>query len=289
MRNSTYNGFINVLKPSGPSSGDIVGRIKRLSGGCKCGHFGTLDPLAAGVLPIALGKATKLFDRLALKRKKYRAKFKFGIETETGDTEGKITNKGTVPDINKIKDILPQFTGKIAQTPHNYSAIKIGGRKACDMARQGIEVNLKSREIEIYNIELINSIDKDEHIFDIECSAGTYIRSLCRDIAAALGTVGCMTMLIRLYSGKFDIKDSITLEEIEEQKNFDSLVLPITYPLNSLSRKAIDSVYYTNLCNGMAVKYEGEDEKETLVYCRDELFGIGNIVNNTIKVHINLK
>lgn len=241
------------------------------------------------MLPIAVGKATKLFDKLALKRKKYRAKFKFGTETETGDTEGAITKSGRIPDKDEILNALHRFTGKIMQTPHNYSAIKIGGKKACDMARQGIMPQLKSREIEIYKFELFCGVSADEYIFDIECSAGTYIRSLCKDLAGCLNTVACMTMLIRLCSGAFDIKDSITLEEIEEKEDFNRILLPVTYPLSNIKSISADSVCYDKIYNGVPIEYDDNDENEVLVYCREEFFGIGEIKNGLLKVCVNLK
>lgn len=288
MQNFIYNGFINILKPSGPSSGDIVARIKRLTGGAKCGHLGTLDPLAAGVLPVAIGKATKLFNHLALKRKKYRAVFTFGNQTDTGDSEGIIIQTGKIPSENEVQGIIPLFIGKILQTPHIYSAIKIGGRKACDMARQGIDVQIKSREIEIYNLKLI-SVAENNFIFDIECSAGTYIRSLCIDIAKKLDTVACMTMLIRLSSGVFNINNSITLEEAKEETDISKLITPITYPLGYMESVILDDKYYKEVNNGVKIKYYAKDSNEILVYCKSEFFGIGSIKNNILKVDTYLR
>lgn len=289
MQNSIYNGFFNILKPSGPTSSNIVTKIKRMLGGVKTGHMGTLDPLAAGVLPIAVGKAPKLFNILTFKRKLYRAEFDFGIETETGDTSGKIT---LIEDVNitseKINEVINNFTGKINQTPHKYSAIKIGGFKAYDLARQGKDFDIKSREVIIYNLKLIRS-NGNKHTFDIECSGGTYIRSLCRDIAKQLNTVATMTMLIRLKSGCFDINNSILLEDLENIENKINLMLPINYPLSDYIKIYIDSINYKALLNGAEIYCNENDNNDVLVYCKNEFFGIGNIKDKRLKVDINLR
>jgi tRNA pseudouridine55 synthase len=287
MSDANLNGFFNILKPSGPTSSDIVCRIKKLTK-AKCGHLGTLDPLAAGVLPVAVGKAVKLFDLLAFKKKKYRARFSFGTETDTGDSEGRITAYGRIPDYGEVKSAAESFKGKIMQTPHNYSAIKIGGKKACNMARRGDVFELKSREIEIYNLDIIDYENKD-FTFDIECSAGTYIRSLCRDIAKVLNTCACMTMLIRLESGAFDIKSAITLEDIENAEDFKSLLLPLEFPLKDMKKIYAEKRFYKKLYNGVPIQYDGADEDKALVYCNDELFGICQVKNGILKVNINLK
>lgn len=289
MQNSFYNGFFNILKPSGPTSSDIVGRIKRKTGGLKTGHLGTLDPLAGGVLPIAVGKATKLFDLLVFKKKKYRAIFSFGYETETGDTQGVVISKnGKIPTSDEVNKVLNQFTGKILQKPHKYSAIKIGGFKAYDLARRGEDFTIKSREVEIYNLKLISN-NGNNFTFDIECSGGTYIRSLCCDIAKALDTVACMTMLIRLSTGLFDIKNTITLEDAENSENIFSLMLPLDFPLQGYEKIEVENSNYKKLENGVEIDFLNENKEKVLVYCKNEFFGIGSVKNNRLKVLINLR
>lgn len=283
------SGFINVLKPSGPTSSDIVVNIKRLLGNKKVGHLGTLDPLAAGVLPVAVGKATRLFDYLTYKKKKYRAKFTFGILTDTADAAGNIIEtSNNIPKLNDVQDAVNHFKGNIIQIPPKYSAIKIGGRKAYDMARQGVEFNLSGREISIYNLEITDN-NKNEFTFDIECSGGTYIRSLCTDIAKYLNTAAYMSMLIRLSSGCFDIKDCITLEDIESEKNRQNLLIPMEFVLKDLKRFNIDDIFYKDLSNGVPVFTDNADEINLLIYCKNEFFGIGNINNNNIYIKTNLR
>ncbi|HEY8423963.1 MAG TPA: tRNA pseudouridine(55) synthase TruB, partial [Clostridia bacterium] len=186
-------GFVNFLKPPKMTSAQAVALIKKLSGGQKCGHMGTLDPFACGVLPIALGKAAKLFDYFVQKEKVYRAVFKFGVQTDTYDLDGNIiktdNKKITLEQINRI---LPDFVGTISQLPPGYSAKRINGKRAYELARSGQDVNLKPVEVKIYKISAQELAD-NEFIFDITCSGGTYIRSICRDIAQKLDTCAVMT------------------------------------------------------------------------------------------------
>lgn len=306
--NSIYSGyksgFINVLKPSGPTSFDIVDRIRKLLNVKKVGHLGTLDPLAAGVLPIAIGKANKLFEELAFKKKRYRAVFTFGKETDTADSDGFVTKRdGRIPTEEELLTVLGKFRGTISQKPHRYSAVKISGVKSCDLAREGLEVDLsyKSREVEVYKLEFIRKEDAD-FMFDIECSAGTYIRSLCCDIAEELKTYAYVSMLIRLSSGDFNIADSVTLEEMAEG-DISAYILPITFPLKHLCRINVPERYYKMLSNGMSVPVQEESiiahsttqnklhstMQKTLVFCKGEFFGIGNVEAGRLKLDINLK
>lgn len=308
MQNSIYSGyksgFINVLKPSGPTSFDIVDRIRKLLKVKKVGHLGTLDPLAAGVLPIAIGKANKLFEELAFKKKRYRAVFTFGKETDTADSDGTVTKRdGHIPTEEEVMAVLGKFRGTISQKPHKYSAVKISGVKSCDLAREGHEVDLsyKSREVDIFKLELIRREGPD-FTFDIECSAGTYIRSLCCDIAEELKTYAYVSMLIRLSSGDFDISDSVTLEELAEGDLY-AYIMPITYPLKHLCRIDLPDRYYKMLSNGMSVPAQVENInahstmqrelhstiQKILVFCKGDFFGIGSIDGGRLKLTINLK
>ena len=206
------DGILIVDKDEGKTSFDVIRDVRKKYNEKKVGHIGTLDPLASGVLPILMGKATKLSDYLMEHSKEYIAKIKLGELTETGDREGKIIKTQDVPkDINseKIKNILNEFLGKTYQTPPMYSALKIDGKKLYELARSGQEIERKPRKIEITDIDLINydSI-KNEISYKVSCSKGTYIRVLSEDIAKKLGTLGYMTYLRRTRVGNFTLADS---------------------------------------------------------------------------------
>ena len=217
------NGIIIINKNQGYTSHDIVHKIKKISKE-KVGHTGTLDPMAQGVLPILIGKATQCSKYLINHDKIYKVKLKLGIKTDTADSEGNIIEKTEIsPEIlneKKILQAINSMKGKQEQIPPIYSAIKVNGKKLYEYARKGQEVEIKPRQIEIYNI-ILNNIDKENKIIEytVNCSKGTYIRSLCEDIAKKLGTIGYMENLIRLKAGEFSIENSITLEEILNAEN----------------------------------------------------------------------
>ena len=211
------SGFINVIKPTGMTSSDVVFAVKKKLKIKKIGHLGTLDPAATGVLPIAIGKATKFFDYFLNKDKVYIARVKFGIETDTLDSFGTVVKKD-----NKIvskEEILTHtatFIGRIEQYPPKYSAIKINGKRACDLARENIEFEIKPKQIEVYSIEILNEFGNNEYLFKVHCSAGTYIRTLFSDIAYSIGTISTTTAILRTKSGRFDIASATALDEINE-------------------------------------------------------------------------
>lgn len=213
------NAIINLNKPTGMSSFLAVKKVARLLGVKKAGHMGTLDPLGTGVLLVGVNKGTKLFDEYLKKIKTYVAVFHFGYETDTLDSEGSIINQNdTVVTENDIREILPVFVGRQLQMPPAFSAKKINGKKACDLARKGEAVELKPKEIEIYKIDLIRSFGNNNFQFEITCSSGTYVRSICRDIACKLSTYGTMLSIIRTKCGSFDISNSCTLADIQNEK-----------------------------------------------------------------------
>lgn len=211
------DGFLNVLKPPGMTSHDIIGCLRRIYGMKKIGHAGTLDPAAAGVLPVAFGKATRLLEDMADVDKSYRAQVILGQRTDTGDDTGEILEKSdfAMPDEACLKEALMKFSGVIEQVPPAYSAIKINGKKACDLARQNIAVELKTRQITIYAISLVR-LTKDGFIFDVSCSKGTYVRSLCEDIGKELLLPATMGLLLRTRVGSFKLQEAVTLEEIAD-------------------------------------------------------------------------
>ena len=214
------NGIIAVNKPTGMSSSLAVQIVKRAIKPQKIGHMGTLDPLGSGVLLLGVNKGTKLFDEYLNKTKTYRAVFYFGKETDTLDSEGIVINKNQVTvTFDQVKDVCKKFVGEFDQMPPKYSAKKINGQKAYDLARQGKEFELKTRRVNIYSCEVLYQVAPNTFMFEITCSGGTYIRSICRDIAYSLSTYGTMLAIIRTTCGSFDISQAYTLEEIK-QGNF---------------------------------------------------------------------
>ena len=213
------SGFVNIIKPTGMTSSDVVIKVKKILGLKKVGHLGTLDPAASGVLPIAFGKATKFFDYFLKKDKVYVADVKFGVLTDTLDSFGSLAHNEQVDiSIGDIKGVLGDFIGNIQQIPPKYSAIKINGKKACDLVRMGQDVEISPREIRIYSIDLLDEIEKNVFRFKVHCSAGTYIRSLFNDIAGRLNTVATTPVIIRTKSGLFEIDNAVTIEELQSVK-----------------------------------------------------------------------
>ncbi|WP_110952949.1 tRNA pseudouridine(55) synthase TruB [Anaerosinus massiliensis] len=243
-----YNGFINILKPPGMSSHDVVSFIRRTYGMKKVGHAGTLDPAAAGVLPIALGKATRLIEYLVDADKMYRAEVTFGYATDTGDITGNIVEElydFEKPTLETINDVLKSFLGENHQLPPMYSAIKINGVKLYDLARKGMSIDRPTRKIFIKQINLIEH-RTSSFLFDVQCSKGTYIRTLCFDIGVKLGLPSVMSFLIRTRVGDFQLENAFIIEEITKNplqaiQTLDSVLshMPrITLPIN-LAQKFI--------------------------------------------------
>lgn len=285
------DGFINVLKPSYMTSSDVVvkvrGILRRFYGEkIKVGHLGTLDPGGAGVLPVAIGKGTRLFSYCDDSVKIYRAGFKFGVETDTLDSFGKITNTcDKIPTFDEILAVLPSFIGKIAQLPPNFSSISVNGKRAYDLARAGKDFTLSLREIEIFDIKLLYEEDGN-FVFDIVCSSGTYVRSIVRDMAAALGTVGFMSFIIRLKSGKFDIENAVTFDEISE--NPEKYILPVGYFLSDYKKFNVPDVLADKVLNGVKVKLKKLPKGNFAVFVRGELLGIGTEEDSCLCVKTRL-
>lgn len=217
------DGIINVYKERGYTSHDVIAKLRGILRQKKIGHTGTLDPEAQGVLPVCLGKATKVCDLLTDKTKTYQAVLLLGKVTDTQDTTGAVLEEHPVTcSQDEVKDCIAGFIGTIEQVPPMYSALKVNGKKLYELARQGIEVERKSRTITIESIS-IEQMELPEVTITVTCSKGTYIRTLCHDIGSRLGCGGCMKELLRTQVGPFSIADSVTLSEIERYRDEDRL------------------------------------------------------------------
>jgi tRNA pseudouridine55 synthase len=291
------DGIIIINKTKGCTSHDIVYKIKKMLNE-KVGHTGTLDPMAEGVLPILVGKGTLASKYLINHDKKYIVELQLGTKTDTADGEGKIVKQQPVNKeiltTKNIEKILQSFVGKQEQIPPIYSAIKINGKKLYEYARKGQEIELKPRKIEIYNIKLINySVEEKQIKFEVFCGKGTYIRSLCEDIAIKFGTVGYMKSLKRIQVGDFKIEDSITIDELNNiiQKNeLDKTKTIIT--LEKLFEK-IPSIRLDNrklelFLNGVMLTQKQNEGVYKIYNQKDEFIGTGTIKDNLLKRDIIL-
>ncbi len=257
---TSLHGWLILDKPLGITSADGVARIKRVLRQLgypktKIGHGGTLDPLATGVLPIALGEATKLAGRMLDATKAYRFTVAWGTSTATDDAEGAVTATSPVrPDTAAITAILPQFTGPITQTPPAYSALKVDGQRAYKLARAGEVVELASRNLVIHHLALLDT-EPDAATFEVTCSKGTYVRSLARDLALALGTVGHVSLLRRTRAGPFSLDDAITLDKLAgfAQDALEQAVQPLTAGLDDIPAFAVSPEAALALKQGRAL------------------------------------
>ncbi|MEP4703963.1 MAG: tRNA pseudouridine(55) synthase TruB [Hyphomicrobiales bacterium] len=267
------SGWIIFDKPLEMTSTQAVGKLKWLFNANKAGHAGTLDPLATGLLPIALGEATKTVPFVMDGEKVYRFTVKFGEETNTDDTEGEVTETSTHrPSDAEIEAVLPNFIGDIMQVPPAFSAIKINGERAYDKARNGEEVVLDARSISVHSLTLIERIDDDQVTFEAECGKGTYVRALARDMARQLGAFGHVTALRRVVVGPFNEEDMISLEFLEELRHktpeftemalnghFDDVLLPVQTALDDIPVLAVNSKDAVRLKRGQSVLLRGHD------------------------------
>lgn len=272
------DGILVVNKPLGKTSFNMVAQTRKEFHTKKVGHIGTLDPMASGVLPILIGNCTKLSDYLMDHDKDYVAIIKLGQSTNTGDQEGEIVEEKDVDenifDETKIEEVLNSFIGESEQIPPMYSAIKINGKKLYELARAGQTVERKPRKIHITSIKLVNiDKNKNEIEFKVTCSKGTYIRTLCEDIAKKLGTIGYMSKLTRTRVGEFKIEDEGKLISLEE--------LLVKNPSRDL-----DDNEYKKLSNGIMLDFEGKANNESNLDCfvklyhNKEFVGVGKIEDN---------
>lgn len=262
------NGWVIIDKPLDVTSTQVVGRVRRVFNARKGGHGGTLDPLASGILPIALGEATKTVPMIQDGRKGYRFKIRWGAETDTCDLEGKVVETSDHrPSEDEVGAMLPSFVGTIEQTPPIFSAIKVNGERAYDLARRGEEVTLKSRKIDIYDFRCTAHGPDGDSEFEITCGSGTYVRSLARDFARALGTFGHVSALRRTFVGAFDETRAISLEKLEAlghgARAFEHL-LPVETALDDIPALAVTAEETARIKRGQEVVVVGRAIKGPL-------------------------
>ena len=279
-------GVLVVNKPEGITSHDVVGKIRKLYGTRKVGHTGTLDPLATGVLVILLGRAAKAAEYLVADRKTYKARLTLGFTTDTEDITGKVLSEcDKIPSYEEIKGACGKFLGKIKQIPPMYSALKIDGKKLYDLAREGIEVEREARDIEIFQLECTPTNKENEYELLVECSSGTYIRTLCADIGAFLGCGAVMSALHRVVAGGFVIENAHTIEELAELEMSERLEL--LAPTESLFEE-LDAVklpaFYEKLCRSGCEIYQSKIKTAQKVGARvrlcthsGEFFALGEV------------
>ena len=280
------DGIIVVNKEKGCTSHDLVSKVKKILKE-KVGHTGTLDPLATGVLPLLIGKGTLCSKYLINHNKEYIAVLKLGVSTDTIDSEGKVLEEkkvdSSILEKTNAEKILSSFIGKQIQEPPIYSAIKVNGKKLYEYARKGESVEIPKREIEIYDMELrgINKIE-NEIEFKVRCSKGTYIRSLCFDLAKKLGTIGYMKDLKRLKVGEFSIENSITINEQTTKEDIEKNIITIEELFKNEEKIELDTKKLILFLNGVRLNYNNKDEVYR-IYSSNKFIGLGTIKNNILK------
>lgn len=250
------SGVLIVHKHAGVTSHDIVNKIRRLYGTKRVGHTGTLDPMATGVLVVLIGRAAKASEYLVSDRKQYRAVLRLGLTTDTEDVTGTIlTQTDQIPTAAEVEAVLPCFRGKLLQIPPMYSALKVNGQKLVDLARKGVEIERKPREIEIFSLELQPTATPSDYCLSVTCSGGTYIRTLCADIGAKLGCGGVMAALERTETGGFTLSQSHTIDELEALSAEErlQLLIPTEALFQGLPALVLPSFYERLIRSGCAV------------------------------------
>ena len=275
------DGFLNVLKPPGLSSGTVVAIVKRVTGE-KAGHAGTLDPEACGILPVMVGKATRLFDFMVEKQKTYLAEIAFGSATDTQDAQGKVIEKGTdTPTLEAVRAVLPRFTGDILQTPPMFSALKMGGETLYKLALKGRTAEIPARPIHVDHIELLSETPRHGMLIRVVCGRGTYIRTLCNDIGQALGCPAHMRFLLREQTGAFTLDTAVTIEELKAGDT-EKYLLPLDTPLRHLARYDVPARLHKLCLNGVRLRpdeWPGDAPEGAFVrlYIDDRLIGISRV------------
>ncbi len=275
-------GFINLIKPQGMSSAYAVGAVKKKFN-IPCGHMGTLDPMASGVLPVGLGKASRLFQYLLDKEKVYVARFKFGFSTDTLDVTGKTElDGGSIPTLEKINEVLPNFIGEIDQIPPKYSAKCIDGKRGYELARKGVEFELAPKKVCILDAKCLGQTAEDEFSFEFRCKGGTYIRSLARDIALSCGTIGVMSALDRTACGIFNYENGVSVEELKASTDASKYIIPADEAV-SFEKLVLTSKQAEKILNGVFENY-GFNDGTYRVYNGAEFWGVGEAQDGVLRI-----
>ena len=280
------NGIILIDKPQGWTSHDVVGKLRGILHERRIGHSGTLDPLATGLLVAFIGRATRAVEFAEADRKEYIAGLRLGMSTDTQDITGRIISKETdIPDEPEVRIAIERFRGELEQIPPMYSAVKIGGKKLYELARKGESIERKPRHITIFGLEITGRSDND-YILDVVCSKGTYIRTLCHDIGAALGCGGCMSSLRRTKSGVFSVDNAYTIAEIQEAADRgeeEKLLLPIDTLFAGYTKLSVDADSEKKLKNGCIINTSSPDGRFR-VYSEDgEFLLLGDVKAGVMK------
>lgn len=278
-------GIINFYKPRGMTSHDAVYYFRRLLGIKKIGHTGTLDPEVSGVLPMCIGKATRMSEYVLEVDKEYVGELTLGIETDSQDIEGKVVNYSSKRvDEKEIKAVFNSYRGEIFQTPPMYSAVKHQGKKLYELAREGKTVERKSRRAMIYKLDILNIENNEKILFYTRCSKGTYIRTLCNDIGNDLNTYGYMSHLIRVGVGDFKIEDSLSMDYLNslDKDALKGILLDMDLAASNFKKIIIEESLYDKLTNGIKIDMESyldlNIDERYRIYCRGDFIGIGRII-----------
>lgn len=274
------NGIIVVNKPEGFTSHDVVAKLRGILKTRRIGHSGTLDPMATGVLPVFVGRATRACEFATGDDKTYRAEMLLGKVTDTQDITGTVLSESSVSvSDEQLNSVIKSFVGAISQIPPMYSALKVDGKKLCDLARRGVEVERKARNITIHSIDF-ERISNDKIILKAKVSKGTYIRTLCHDIGQALGCGATLTKLERIQAGAFTIDDCYTIDEIQEKG--ETLIRPVDSLFAEYPELFVDEKGTFRIKNGASIKFEAPNGKYR-VYSDTEFLMLGEIENNVLK------
>jgi tRNA pseudouridine55 synthase len=288
MESNNYSGWIFIDKPEGKTSFDIIRNIKKILKIKKIGHSGTLDPIASGILGIGIGEATKSIPFFS-KRKEYKFEITFGESKDTDDISGKTTmTSQLIPTIGQISNCLNEFIGTISQIPPNYSAVKVNGMRAYKLARNNINFELKEKKIKIYSLQCTGQIDSSTFSFIIDCSSGTYIRSLARDIAKKMNTLGYISYLRRTKLGKITEKDIILVDKFNELVHIGDhfeLMHSIQDVLDDIQAVRLDKEFSQKFQNGLTFDYCNKKVylKPIVIFSETKFLGIGEINKGDLK------
>lgn len=282
------DGIINIYKEKGYTSHDVVAKLRGILKTKKIGHTGTLDPDAEGVLPVCVGRATKVCDMLTEKNKMYRTVLLLGKSTDTQDISGKIIGENELPENleeETVRSVIMEFVGEYMQIPPMYSSLKVNGRRLYELARQGVEVERKARPVTILDIN-IEKIELPRITMTVTCTKGTYIRTLCHDIGSKLEVGGCMESLLRLKSGIFDIKDSVKISDVEKsvkENSIENIIMPIDSLFKDFNSCTVKKKYNTLIYNGN--KFETDNILDSIIPKDGECFRIYDEIKNFVGIY----